>query len=373
MELKRAISDHSGALIAGVVVAVVVAAVLWLVVLTGEELPEGLLQTNGRIEGDRLTVASVVPGRVAAVEVEAGATVDAGEILIRLDDARVRARLRQAEQAVATAEASVAAAERGLQLLRRQVPLSVSAAQAAVAEAQAGRDAAEAAARQARRDADRFTALADRGSVPSRRAEQARTAEETARSQRDAAQSTLERARSRLEEARLGQQQIAARQAEVEAVRGRLRRAQAAADEARAALNDLEVRAPAAGTVVERLVDPGESVAAGSPLIDVVNLDALYLKAYVPEVHIGTLRRDLPARIWTDAFPDTPFDATVRYIASEAEFTPKEVQTPEQRVKMVYEVRLHLTSNPDHTLTPGMPADAVVRWLDDVQWQAPQW
>ena len=93
-------------------------------------------------------------------------------------------------------------------------------------------------------------------------------------------------------------------------------------------LKDLTITAPTSGTVTTRMVDTGEVVAAGAPLLELVDLDRLYLKVYVPEVQIGKLRLDLAARIYTDAFPDQPFDATVRHIASKAEFTPKEVQTP---------------------------------------------
>jgi HlyD family secretion protein len=85
------------------------------------------------------------------------------------------------------------------------------------------------------------------------------------------------------------------------------------------------------------------------------------------------MRRDLPARISTDAFPEETFPATVRYIASQAEFTPKEVQTPDERVKLVYAVRLYLEKNPDHRLTPGLPADAVVRWKKNVPWEKARW
>jgi len=114
-------------------------------------------------------------------------------------------------------------------------------------------------------------------------------------------------------------------------------------------------------------------VNAGMPLLELVDLDRLYLKVYVPEKDIGKVRRGLPARIHADAFPNEPFDATVRYIASRAEFTPKEVQTPDERTKLVYEVRLYLERNPDHRLTPGLPADAIIRWKEDVAWAAPRW
>ena len=63
----------------------------------------------------------------------------------------------------------------------------------------------------------------------------------------------------------------------------------------------------------------------------------------------------------------------MRYIASRAEFTPKEVQTPDERVKLVYEVRLYLDGNPDHRLTPGLPADAMIRWRDEAPWARPRW
>jgi HlyD family secretion protein len=94
---------------------------------------------------------------------------------------------------------------------------------------------------------------------------------------------------------------------------------------------------------------------------------------FVPETEIGRVRLGLPARIYTDAFPERPFPATVRYIASRAEFTPKEIQTPDERVKLVYAVKLYLDENPDHRLTPGLPADAVIRWKDDTPWQRPRW
>ena len=86
-----------------------------------------------------------------------------------------------------------------------------------------------------------------------------------------------------------------------------------------------------------------------------------------------TLKLGQQAMVYTDAFPDTGFAATLRHIGSRAEFTPKEVQTPDERVKLVYAVKLYLDSNPQQQLTPGIPADAVVRWKDGVAWQKPRW
>ena len=111
-------------------------------------------------------------------------------------------------------------------------------------------------------------------------------------------------------------------------------------------------------------MDAIKSLMAASPLV------ALFLCVALGYA-IGKVRIGLPAKIYIDAFPDNPFDAVVRNIASRAEFTPKEIQTPDERVKLVYAVKLYLDENPERRLTPGLPADAVIRWQEDTPWAAP--
>jgi HlyD family secretion protein len=156
-------------------------------------------------------------------------------------------------------------------------------------------------------------------------------------------------------------------------VQARVRQAQAEVAERRSIWRDLSLLAPASGTVTLRLREAGEVVAAGTPVLEIVNLDRLFVKIFVPENQIGKIRLGLPARVYVDAFPDEPFPARVSTIASTAEFTPKEVQTRDERVKLVYSVKLALTQNPGHRLTPGMPADAVIRWQEKTPWQKPRW
>jgi HlyD family secretion protein len=88
---------------------------------------------------------------------------------------------------------------------------------------------------------------------------------------------------------------------------------------------------------------------------------------------MGIIPLGAPARIHTDAAPDDPAPAELRFIASRAEFTPKEVQTPDERVKLVYAVKLYLTANPKHRLMPGLSADAVIRFREDAAWTPPRW
>ncbi len=336
-------------------------------------LPEGLIQANGRIEGDRNTVAPRFAGRVVELLAREGDTLKRGQPVARLQDDVASARVAQARAALAAAAAGSAAARKGLDLLKRRVPLRIDTAEADVAHAEAAVAAAKARAHQARKDARRFARLVEKGGVDRLRADQAQTAWEVAQADLATAMAALTQARKRLAEARLGEREIATREADVAAAEAKRQRAEAALDEAQAALDDLTLRAPADGVVTTRIVEPGEVVAPGAPLLSSVDLDRLYLKVYVPERRIGKLRLGLEARIYTDAFPRRPFAAHVREIASRAQFTPKEVQTPDERVKLVYAVKLYLDENPDHRLTPGLPADAVIRWRDGVAWTRPRW
>jgi len=335
-------------------------------------LPEGLIQANGRIEGDHVTIASKFEGRVQELLAREGATVDAGQVLVRLDDVQVRSRVEQARRGFEALEAQVQALHTSLAVLNLEVPLAIEAADAGIASARAAVDKARAVEDEARRDVGRMRPLIREQAVSRQQLDQAEAKWSVAKSEIAVARSKLTQAVKELAQAELGWKRIRTKESEVAALERQRDQAEAAVAEAESVLADLTIVAPTGGTITTRIVDAGEVVVAGAPLLELVDLDHLYLQVYVPEVLIGKLRLDLPARIYTDAFPDRPFEATVRYIASKAEFTPKEVQTPDERVKLIYAVRLYLAENPDHRLTPGLPADAVIRWKDDVEWAKPR-
>ena len=138
-------------------------------------------------------------------------------------------------------------------------------------------------------------------------------------------------------------------------------RAKAATNEIKSYVDDTVIISPCNGTVIAKLVEQGEVIPAGTPVVTIVNLDNLYLKGYVPETQIGKIRFNAPAYIIVDAFPDRHSPAYVGYISQSAEFTPKEVQTKEERVKQVFSVKLYLKKNPKHFLKPGMPADGYIK------------
>lgn len=349
-----------------------VGAVVVLKFLTADGLPDGLIQANGRIEGDHVTVASKFPGRIVDLLVREGAVVTRGQVLVRLDDAQVNAKLVQADRLVDSLSAQVEASHMELAVLNLGVPLAIEAESAKVERARAGVQKAKAVEYEAKRDVDRLRLLIREQAVSQQHLDQAEARWNISISDVALANAALDQAAKELSQAELGWKRIRSKEADVAALERQRDQAEAAQAEAASVLRDLTLVAPTDGTVVTRMADVGEVVAAGAPLLELVDLDRLYLQVYVPEVQVGKVRLNLPARIYTDAFPDQPFEAVVRYIASKAEFTPKEVQTPDERVKLIYAVRLYLTSNPEHRVTPGLPADAVIRWRDEVPWETPR-
>ena len=336
-------------------------------------LPEGLIQANGRIEGDHIFVTAKFPGRVTELPTRDGDLVTAGQVVARLDDAQIRAQVEQARQTVLVLEAQIQSAQTALDVFRKEVPLQIATAEADVAHSDA--KIAEAKATIAEREIElRRLRRADEASAASAdEVERAELALTVAQQELAVAQANLRQAENKLADAKLGWDRVEVQKAEIESQKAQRDRANAVLAEAESILEDMTLRSPDDATVTTRISELGEVVPAGGPVFELVNLDELYLKVYVPEAEIGRLRLGLKARVYTDAFPDQPFDATLRYIASRAEFTPKEVQTPDERVKLVFAVKLYLDANPDHRLTPGMPADAVIRWKEDMPWAKPRW
>ncbi len=336
-------------------------------------LPEGLIQANGRIEGDHVVVSPKIANRIAELRVREGDAVVAGQVLAMMDDSQAGARVRQLASAAGAAQAQLDAAKSAYNVLKKEVPNGIAVAEAGLSRARNNDAKAQASTQQAAREAERARMLVERHFVDAQRAEQAALVLTAAKADERSAQDATRQAEKQLADARLGWDRLKAKEAEIVALDAQLAQARAALEEARSVLDDLAIKAPSAGVVITRFRDKGEVLGAGSPIFDIVDLDKLYLNVYVPETLIGKVRLNLPARIYTDTFPDTPFPATVKMISSRAEFTPKEVQTQDERTKLTYGVKLYLDKNPDHRLTPGLPADAVIRWKEGVEWTRPRW
>jgi HlyD family secretion protein len=370
---------------------------VWRFVLAPGDLPPGVIPVSGRIEGDDAAVAAKTAGRIREITVREGDRLEAGQVIAVLDDEQIRAREQQATASVRQAEARVRLARHQIAVLQEALQQShlavdqaradaqgrVNEAEARVASAEAQLAQAEASHAQARWDREALTRLFQRELVAEQDARRAQHNEEAqaavvvaARRQVEAARGALTAARAslvnpaiRASQAAAVQGQILQAQADIAAAEADAERARAQLDEAQANRRDLRVVSPFAGTVATRTAEPGEVVMAGTPIVTLVNLSEVYLRAFVPEGQIGRVRVGQPARVYLDSAPATPIEALVSRVDPEASFTPENTYFREDRVKQVVGVKLQLRGAVGFA-KPGMPADGEI--LVDGQWPTRQ-
>ena len=364
-------------------------------------LPDGLIQATGRIEGDQVRVVARVGGRIGELLVREGSVVAAGEAMLRLDDPATMARLDHARAARVSAEARVnesrgrlaaaqsrlSALETAIGVMRKELPIEMAAARAAVEAAEASIKGAAGVEELQRADYTRKLALRERNVIT--QAEIDETMRMLLLIQEYVNRSRMDRvkAEAAVEMEQLGPERLKAKEAELKSLADAVveataavaaaeaveQEAQAAVAGVEADVADLVVVAPTAGVVSARMVNPGELVAARQPLYEIVDLASLRMRVYLSGPDVGRLAIGNSARLYTDAFPEAAVEAAVSTVSPVAEFTPKDVATPDERVKLVYAVELAIRGNEDGRLKPGMPADAVIRWRPDAEWVRPQW
>jgi HlyD family secretion protein len=370
-----------------VLILIVVGLLLWFLILKPKDYSNTVISVSGRVEGDDSAVAAKTAGRIKEISVREGDEVKAGQVLALLDDDQIAAREQQAQAAVQQAEARVQRSQQQIAVLEEQLDQSriavsqskldaqgrVNQAEAQIASAEAQLAQAQAAYEQARYDAEKFSKLARQGDVSERSQQQATTTAEAqaaavraARKQVDVARGALTTAKANLanpavrsSQAAAVQKQIQQAESDIDAAKADAERARAQLVEAQANRADLQVIAPFDGTVTTRTAEPGEVVAAGTPVLTVVNLGQVYLRGFVPEDQIGHVKVGQRARVYLDASPNTPIDATVTRIDPEASFTPENTYFRNDRVKQVFGLKLQINS-PQGAAKPGMPADGEI-------------
>jgi len=312
-----------------------VALLLSLAVACARSGPPGAVSLSGNVEADEVVLAFEVPGRLVERTAQEGDTLKRGDLVARLDTADLEREVTRSEATAAAARAQLDELEHGSR------PEEVRQGEASLASAKADRDRASA-------DFDRISALNREGVVSTRDYD-------TALSARDMADARLAQAKEALALLRRGP-----RTEKVDAARAQLAQAEAALALARSRLEKARLLSPLDGVVLSKHAEPGEVLSAGSPVVSAADLSRVWVRAYVEETDLGRVKVGQKAQVTTDTSPGRLYEGRVSFIASEAEFTPKSVQTKRERVKLVYRVKIDL-ANPDRTLKPGMPADVAIR------------
>jgi len=304
----------------------------------GGPKPGGPISASATIEAVEVTVSAKTSGQVERVSVEEGSRVKVGDELAVIDSDALAIQLRQAEA--------------GVDLARSQLDLLLKGARIEdIRQTEEGAKQAEANLFLAGEDLKRIRNLYEKESATAKMKEDAETRFQVAQAQNAAAQQALAKVR------RLS------RPEEVRAAEARLAQAEAARDLLKKTITDATIVSPVSGMVTNKAIEAGEFVGPGTPLLTIADLDAVRLNIYITEVELGRVRLGQRAEITVDSHPGQSLTGTVIFISPEAEFTPKNVQTKEERVKLVYRVKVEIP-NPQGILKPGMPADALIMMGD---------
>jgi HlyD family secretion protein len=316
-----------------ILLAAVVGGAIWWHGQQGKKTaPRNEIALSGNIEAHESQVSFKVPGRIVELSVEEGQQVAAGALLARLEDADLRQRVRMDESTVQVRASNLALAKAGT---RQQ---EIKADEQAVADAQAN---------------------LEQRKLDDARARQLYAKDEIAAQDRDQAATALKRAQAALEqvEQRLNEAREGVRKEEIAIAQANLEQASASLGLSRINLEYTTLRAPLAGVVTVRPAELGEVVSPGSPVVTLADLDHIWLRAYVAETDLGKIHFGQDVVVTTDTYRGKQYRGRVSFIASDAEFTPKSVQTYQERVTLVYRIKIDV-ENLNHELKPGMPADA---------------
>jgi HlyD family secretion protein len=328
-KLGRAVAEHISPLtlpkalaLAGIICVALVA----YIVLAGQHaarLPAGLAKSNGRIEIERIDIASKYPGRIRQIDVREGDDVTRQQTIAQMDDTETRAQLAAAKAAVRRATQSIERAKAEVVLREAEHRLS---------EAELGR------ARELERKAVASAADLDRRIA-----------------QNDVAQAHILAAQAAVADA------VAARDA-----------AEAEVARIEATLADMTLTSPVEGRVEYRLAQVGTVLPAGGRIVTVLDLSQTYMTVFLPTTEAGRARLGAEARIILDAAPAYVVPATVAFVASEAQFTPKAVETSDERAKLMYRVKLRfdpklIGTYRDH-VKAGLTGDAYVKLDASAAW-----
>ncbi len=318
-----------GFVIAGIVIAVILA--VFLIKRFSVTHDDGSLLVSGNVEVTEVNLGFKSPGRVVELLAEEGQKVNKGDRLAVLDSAEVRGYVSQNRALLNEA-------------MIRLDELKAGARPQEFQQADAGLKQAEAELSKAKKDFERAESLSRQEVISAQQMDSAKRAYDVAISQHKKATEALSLVKE------------GPRKEAIKAAEQRVRQAEAVVRISEERQKDTIIYAPASGVILRKNIEAGEMVSAGMPVYTIGDLENPWIRVYVKEDKLGLVRLGQKAEIKTDSYKDKTYEGVVTYISSEAEFTPKNVQTQEERVKLVFGMKVSV-KNINDELKPGMPAD----------------
>lgn len=307
------------------------------------------IRVSGNIEATDVQLSFKIPGRLESRPVREGDKVLKGQLVAEFDSSDEALSEEQARSGVNYARSVLQELEKGS---RSQ---EIEAAREDLKRAMAGMETAKAQLELARADYERFSKLHEQGGVSLRELEEYRTRYSTAQGSHEEALARVRGARQQVSLVEEGP-----RTEKKEQAASQLENAEKALKKAELYLSYTKLHAPMETVVLSTSAETGEYLNPGTPVMTIADLEHPWLRAYVSETDLGRVFLNQEVEVVTDTYPDKVYKGRISFISSEAEFTPKSVQTEEERVKLVYRIKIAL-ENQGHELKPGMPADALIK------------
>ncbi len=359
------------------------------------------LLISGRIEGYETNIGPKIGGRVDFVAAREGELVKKGQLLVKISDDDIQAKLRGANSRILMSQEQETDSSFQVEAIKSQIEeariklqqskeeasseiyqaeSSVALAQARLAESQAALEQAIAELELAKKRKQRYQIMLARGAVSTDENDQAQTTCDTAeaivkakRALLTVAQKDYKKSMGALEQARSMRLNPPMRSSQIETLQKQLSQAEhklksakheianvkAQRDEVQSSIDYLTIESPIDGVITARSVEPGAVVTPGQTLLSVINLDEVYLRGYVPEGRIGEVQVGQTAKVFLDSFPKKPFEGKVTQIDPEGSFTPENIYFKDDRVKQVFGIKISI-KQAEHFAKPGMPADAEI-------------
>lgn len=324
--------------------------------------PADIVVASGRIEGREVTLApKEIQGRIKTLLVDEGYKVKKGQLLAELESNQLDAQYENASAVVSNLDEQIRQATIDVAYTTKNTTATVVAAEAAVSSAKAHLEHSRAVLANNSAEYDRSAGLFKEEVISKSAFDAATMNYQTGQADVAASEKDLAQAEANLSLAQASKDTIALKQQQLRVLQESRRGAVAQLAMVKANMDERQIFSPTDGTILSRPVEVGDVVTPGSPVFVMVDMNRLYLKVYVPEPDIPKLKLGDEADIAVDAFAGRTFPARITKIYEEAEFTPKDVETKEERVKLVFGVELTFVK-PEGLLKPGMPADATIHW-----------
>lgn len=378
------------------VVAAVTLGYLWS---TGAFTPKGnSIQVSGNLELTQVDMSFKIAGRLTERPVDEGNWVKAGDLIARLDPVELERQTSRDKAIVigaksnydqlvtsiefqkSTLESDIAARQAELNLAQSKLDeLLNGSRKQEIQQSAAGVTDSTAQLEFARLDWERAQTLFKNDDISKQQYDQARTKFDSATAmlrqaqEKDSmvkegprkediagARADVARAEAAVKTAEANRLEVKRREQELGERQSEIERTQAQAGISQKQLSDTEIRTPIDGVVLVKSAEPGEVLAAGTTVVTIGDLEHPWLRAYINETDLGRVKLGQKVKLTTDSFPGKAYWGTISYIASEAEFTPKQIQTKEERVKLVYRIKIEV-DNKEHELKDNMPVDAEIQ------------